>query len=44
MASYAVKKRTDGKKKQYYWNDSRFEGGQIVKSRRLIVVYFDGDP
>lgn len=31
MASYAVKKRTDGKKKHYYWNDYRFEGGKIVK-------------
>lgn len=30
MASYAVKKRTDGKKKHYYWNDYRFEGGKIV--------------
>lgn len=33
MASYAVKKRTDGKKKHYYWNDYRFEGGKIVKYR-----------
>lgn len=35
MASYAVKKRTDGKKKHYYWNDYRFEGGKIVKYRRI---------
>ena len=43
MASYAVKKRTDGKKKHYYWNDYRFEGGKIVKYRRIILVYFDGE-
>lgn len=43
MASYAVKKRTDGKKKLYYWNDYRFEGGKIVKYRRIILVYFDGE-
>ena len=43
MASYAVKKRTDGKKKDYYWNDYRFEGGKIGKYRRIILVYFDGE-
>lgn len=35
MASYAVKKRTDGKKKHYYWNDYRFEGGKIVKYNKI---------
>lgn len=39
MASYAVKKRTDGKKKHYYWNDYRFEGGKIVKYVLLGIIF-----
>lgn len=43
MASYTVKKRIDCKKKHCYWNDYRFEGDKIVKYRRIILVYFDGE-